>query len=131
VADENSAPYWSAAARHILALPCCSRCGKFTLPPDVSCPHCHSLEPGFRYEPVAGRGRVRTWTIVRRSFLAGFNVPFVLVDVQLDDQPHVRMIGRLLDGIEAPICIGARVVVAFEDLSPVLAVPAFTLADAV
>ena len=70
---------------------------------------------------------MRTWTIVRQSYLTGFDVPFVLVDVQLDDHPSVRMIGRLLDGPEALLRIGDAVTVAFEDLAPGVAVPAFSL----
>ncbi len=127
VPDSTSAPYWEACARHILTLPRCSRCGEFTLPPDITCPHCHSIDPAFTFEPVSGRGKIRTWTIIRQSFLTGFDVPFLLVDVQLDDQPSVRMVGRLLDGPETKLRIGDAVSVAFEDLAPGIAVPAFSL----
>lgn len=130
VPDESSAPYWAACAEHVLKLPRCSNCGEFTLPPDVTCPHCQSPEPDFKFEPVSGRGKVRTWTVIRHSFLSGVEVPFLLVDVQLDEQPHIRMVGRLLDGPEAELHIGDGVAVAFEQLSPEFAVPAFTLADA-
>jgi uncharacterized OB-fold protein len=125
VPDESSAPYWAAAAEHVLKLPRCSKCREFTLPPDLTCPSCHTLEPEYRYEPVSGRGTVRTWTIVRHSFLKGFDLPFMLVDVQFDDQPSVRMIGQLLDGPETPIQLGDAVEVAFEDLAPGVSVPAF------
>jgi hypothetical protein len=127
VPDETSAPYWAACARHELTLPRCSVCHEFTLPPEISCPNCHSLEPGFTFEPVSGRGTVRSWTIVRQSFLSGFDVPFMLVDIALDDQPHIRMIGRLLDGVDAPVRLDAAVSIAFEDLAPDMAVPAFRL----
>lgn len=127
VPDEVSAPYWAACADHVLTLPRCSRCGEFTLPPDSTCPHCHSFDPQFSFEPVSGAGKVRTWTVIRRSFLQGFDKPFLLVDVQLDEQPTVRMIGRLLDGPETPLRVGDRVCVAFEDLAPGISVPAFTL----
>lgn len=130
VPDEVSAPYWAACARHVLTLPRCSRCAEFTLPPDSTCPHCHSLDPEFTFAPVTGNGKVRTWTIIRQSFLGGFDVPFLLVDVQLDDQPHVRMIGRLLDGPETVLRIGDPVRIAFEDVAPGVAIPAFALAVA-
>lgn len=130
VPDEVSAPYWAACADHVLTLPRCSRCREFTLPPDSTCPHCHSLDPQFAFEPVSGRGKVRTWTVIRQSFLQGFDVPFLLVDVQLDEQPSVRVIGRLLDGPETPLSIGDRVAVAFEDLASGISVPAFALEKA-
>jgi uncharacterized OB-fold protein len=95
----------------------------------VVCPHCHRTDPAFAFEPVSGRGSVRSWTTVRQSFLPGFDedLPFVLVDVELDDQRDLRMIGRLLDGPDAPLHLGDRVTAAFEDLAPGVAVPAFVL----
>jgi uncharacterized OB-fold protein len=125
VPDESSAPYWAAAAEHVLKLPRCTRCGAFSLPPDLTCPSCHTLAPDYAYEPVSGRGTVRTWTVVRHSFLKGFELPFMLVDVQLDDQPEVRMVGQLLDGADTPIACGDPVEIAFEDLAPGVAIPAF------
>jgi uncharacterized OB-fold protein len=125
VPDETSAPYWAAAAKHVLKLPRCSNCAEFTLPPDITCPSCHTLEPNFTYEEVSGRGKVRSWTVVRHSFLKGFELPFILVDVQLDDQPQVRLIGQLVDGPNTPISLGDAVAVAFEDVAPGVAIPAF------
>jgi uncharacterized OB-fold protein len=132
VPDERSQPYWDAAARHELAMARCSRCGAFSMPPDTVCSHCHRSDPEFTYVSVSGRGVVRSWTVMHQSFLPGFDdlVPFVLVDVELDEQPDLRTIGRLLDGPDAPLAIGARVVVAFEDLAPGVSVPAFELAAA-
>jgi uncharacterized protein len=108
-----------------LKLPRCGQCRAFTLPPDIVCPHCKSAEPAYGYEPVSGRGKVRTWTVVRHSFLQGFELPFVLVDVELDDQPDLRMVGRLLGDADAPLFLGERVEVAFEELVPGVAIPSF------
>lgn len=129
VPDERSAPYWEAAARHVLTLARCARCRAFAIPPDQTCPHCGSTDPGFAFEPVSGHGTVRSWTIVRQSSLPGFaaEVPFVLVDVALDEQPELRMIGRLVDGPEAELRLGARVAPAFEDVADGVSVPAFVL----
>ncbi len=127
VPDALSAPFWQAAARHELTLAQCAKCGEVTLPPDVTCPHCHTTEPDFAFVPVPGTGRVRTWTVIRRSFLAGFENPFVLVDVELDGHSDLRIVARLLDGADVPLTIGARVAVEFEDIAPGVAVPAFRL----
>lgn len=128
--DESSAAFWAAAARHVLTVAKCSRCGEMTLPPDVSCPHCLSTDPQFTFEPVSGRGRIRTWTVIRQSFLRGFTVPFLLVDVELEDQPQVRMVARLLEPVDVALAIGMPVKAAFEDLAPGVAVPAFVLETA-
>jgi uncharacterized protein len=127
VPDEQSAPFWDAALDHVLTVARCSRCASFTHPPDVVCPNCHSTDPGFVFTPVSGRGTVRSWTVMRQSFLQGFDVPFVLVDVELVEQADLRLIGRLLDGPDAPLKIGDAVCLAFEDIAPSVSVPAFTL----
>jgi uncharacterized OB-fold protein len=130
VPDEQSAPFWRAAAGHVLSLARCSRCGAFSHPPDVVCPHCGSTDPGFVFTPVDGAGTVRSWTVMRQSFLPGFDdVPFVLVDVELAAQPDLRLIGRLVDGTGAPLQAGASVELVFEDVAPGVAVPAFALGD--
>jgi uncharacterized OB-fold protein len=127
VPDEQSAPFWSAAAEHILVLARCSRCGTFSHPPDLACPHCGSTDPDFVFTPVDGTGTIRSWTVMRQSFLPGFDVPFVLVDVELEAQADLRMIGRLVDGPGAAIRIGSAVSIAFEDIAPHVSVPAFAL----
>ena len=129
VPDDRSRPYWDAAADHVLAVARCSVCDAYSIPPDVVCQHCHSTEPDFTFVPVSGRGVVRSWTVMHQSFVPGFDdlIPFVLVDVELEEQPDLRAIGRLLDGPDAPLEIGTPVVVAFEELAPGVSVPAFEL----
>lgn len=129
VPDERSSGFWEATARHELALARCARCGGLTHPPGVACPHCLSTDPAFAFVPVDGRGTVRSWTVLRDSFLPGFapDIPFVLVDVELDAQPDLRLIGRLVDGPDAALHLGDRVVTVFDDLADGVAVPAFAL----
>jgi uncharacterized OB-fold protein len=91
------------------------------------CPHCGTTQPEFVFVPVSGRGVVKSWTVVRRSFLPGFDVPFVLVDVELVEQDDLRLIGRLLLDPEISPQIGDAVTVSFEDILPGVAVPAFAL----
>jgi hypothetical protein len=82
------------------------------------------------FEPVTGNGMIRSWIVLHDSFLPGFadDLPFVLVDVELDEQRDLRMIGRLLDGPNIALHIGDRVAVAFEDLNDAVSIPAFELA---
>ncbi|MGI5218832.1 Zn-ribbon domain-containing OB-fold protein [Nocardia sp. CA-290969] len=130
VPDDLSAPYWAAAARHELALARCARCARFDIPPGLTCSHCGTTDPAYRFERVSGRGVVRSWTIVRRASSVGFagEVPYLLVDIELDEQPGLRMIGRLLDGPDTELAEGLAVQVAFEDIAAGTAIPAFTVA---
>lgn len=129
VPDERSAGYWAAAGEHVLAIARCSNCGRFAMPPGMVCSGCLGTEPTFVFEPVSGAGTIRSWTIIRQAFLPGFvnDVPYVLVDVELDEQADLRMIGRLVDGVDREFAIGDRVTVAFDDRTDEVAVPGFTL----
>jgi uncharacterized OB-fold protein len=128
IPDECSARYWQATASGELALARCSRCQAFTHPPEVVCPTCHHPDPKYAFEPVARSGQIRSWTVVRQAFLPDLDVPFVLVDVELDGVPGVRLIGRLTDGPESQLHLGDRVHVVFDDTGG-QAVPAFSLGE--
>ena len=127
VPDDTSAEYWAAAAQHVLTVARCGRCAMLTLPPDVVCTACGSTDPAYEFIVVTGNGVVRSWTVIRQSFLPGFDVPFILVDVELAEQADLRVIGRLVDGVDAEPALGAPVRVVFEDLTAGIAVPAFEL----
>lgn len=130
VADELSAPYWEAARRHESVLPRCAACGRCDLPPEIVCRRCGSATPDWHYQPVSGRGTVRSWTVVRRSFLPSFETPFVLVDVEVEEEDDLRVIGRLLDTLDVDdpgLQIGTPVRTVFEDVGDDHAVPAFRL----
>jgi uncharacterized OB-fold protein len=65
--------------------------------------------------------------MVRQSFLPGFDamVPYLLVDVELDEQPGLRLVARLLGEVPSDLHIGNRVRTTFEEIAPGVAVPAF------
>lgn len=132
VPDERSAGYWSAAAQGVLAIQCCDHCGRLAMPPDIVCVGCRSPEPSFHDQPVSGRGAVRSWTVMRTAFLPGFAslVPYTLVDVELDEQEDLRVVGRLLHGAPSELIIGARVETVFEEIVPGCHVPGFALSEA-
>ena len=124
VPDERSREFWAAAAAHTLVMARCSTCNQFSHPPDDVCPHCGSADARFEFVPLDGSGRVRSWTLVRQSFLPGFDVPFVLVDVELSAQADLRLIGRLVDGPGVQLQLDLPVRLVFEDLVPGVAIPA-------
>ena len=129
VSDTTSAGYWEATARGEFALPQCSECLQYAMPPTTVCHECGSSDPRYTYVQIDGAGSVRSWTIVRDAFLPGFadDLPYLLVDVELDVQPQLRMIGRLVDGIDAPLAIADRVTMVFDAIAEGVAVPCFTL----
>lgn len=126
--DDLTRPYWEAARNGRSVLPRCSSCGRFDLPPDIVCRRCGSTNPCWTWEPVSGRGALRSWTVARQAFLPGIDTPYVLADVELDEQDDLRTIARL-DGAEPDaLRIGDRVVTDFEPAGE-WAVPVFRLVE--
>jgi hypothetical protein len=95
--DERTAEYFAGAARGELVLPRCDSCNRFVWYPEEECPHCGARS--FTWTRVSGRGRVFTWTVVRRAFLPAFEemVPFVTALVSLEEDPAVRIVSYIVD----------------------------------
>ena len=95
--DERTAEYFAAAARGELMLPRCDGCNQLVWYPEEECPHCGAHS--FTWTRVSGRGRVFTWTVVRRTFLPAFEemVPFVTALISLEEDPAVRIVSYVVD----------------------------------
>ena len=128
--DELSEPFWKAAKERLLTIQRCQHCGHYSHPPEHVCPQCVALEPSFKFEPVSGRGKIKSWVVMRDAFLPGFvdELPFVIAVIELDEQPGLRMLTQVLDGADAPIKIGVPVHVEFVDVTDEITLPQFRLA---
>jgi uncharacterized protein len=91
--DRDTAGFWEAARRHELAILACQDCGAVLHMPRAYCHHCGSWSVGWR--EVAGRGALRSWTVVDHQSHPAFPVPYTVVLVQLDEAPEVRLVGHL------------------------------------
>ena len=99
-----------------LALQACKRCDAVQFPPEDVCRACGSLELGAR--PSAGRGVVVSVAVVHHAVhpLLRPHVPYAVALVALDDAPHVRLLGNVLNRPHDAVAIGDPVRVVFEAL---------------
>lgn len=109
----TSLPFWAAARRHELSLQRCGACHKFIYYPRERCPHCFSDRLGW--ERVSGRGKVYSYTVVRRASSRAFDQPYVLAIVELDE--GVRMTTDI-EAAPERVKVGIPVVVHFDDVTP-------------
>jgi uncharacterized OB-fold protein len=111
---ETSRPFWDAAKQHRLQLQHCGGCQSFIYYPRDRCPHC--LSDQLELRPVSGKGKVYSYTTVRRASVRSFaDKPYVLAIVELDEGV------RMTTNIEAPpesVKIGMPVTVFFDDVTP-------------
>lgn len=129
--DDVTRFYWDAAAAHRLVLQRCRSCTKLQYPPEVCCVHCQGDE--FEVSEISGRGVIYSYAEVSRALHAGFleAVPYVVVIVELDVQPGLRILSNLVDvPAGTSLTCGMPVEVVFEDRGAIT-LPQFRLASAV
>lgn len=122
VPDPESQPYWDAAARHALELPYCDACARYVFPPR---PACTSCPDELRWVAVSGRGTVYSFAVMHESYMRGFDPPYLVAQIELDEQPGLRLTTNLIGCEPDDARIGMRVEVAFEDRGEGVAVPQF------
>jgi uncharacterized OB-fold protein len=105
-------PYWDAAAAGRLAIQRCGSCRRFVHFPRPRCPGCGSAELSF--EPVSGKGTVETFTVIHRSFVPGFEGPYVAAWIALPEQEGLRAFGNVTGCSPNEVSIGMPVEVWFE-----------------
>ena len=99
-----------------LSLQQCQRCERVQFPPEDVCRACGSFELGAK--TCGGRGVVESVAVVHHAVHPALRsrVPYAVVLVALDDAPHVRLLGNVLNRPPDDIAIGARVRVVFEEV---------------
>lgn len=98
--DRDSEPYWRALSEGRFELQGCDACGALRWPPRAICNRCRSFEESWR--EVDRGGRVVSWTRTHQVFAPNCRdaVPYYVVQVALDIQPDILMIGGWLGDAE-------------------------------
>ena len=92
----------------------CGACNSFIYYPRDRCPQC--LSERLEWQRVSGRGKLYTYTIVRRASTRSFaDKPYVLAIVELDEGPRMT---TNLEALPDRIKIGMPVTAYFDDVTP-------------
>ena len=108
--DPDTAGYFAAARRGELAVKGCRACGAVLHLPRALCPVCGSADTAWR--PVAGHGRLYSWTTAEHQVHPAFPVPYTVVLVDLDEVP-ARLVG-VLPGRQEQLQVGQPMRVRFD-----------------
>jgi uncharacterized protein len=111
VTEANEA-FWTGGEVGELRIQRCGVCGWWAHPPRSMCRRCQSRDLGP--EPVSGHGRVWSFTVSRLAWGRGLEAPYVVAEVELDDQPGLHLITSLVDVAIDDVEIGQAVQVRFE-----------------
>jgi uncharacterized OB-fold protein len=117
--DRDTGGYFAAAARGQLAIRMCNGCDAVLHLPVAYCYRCGSWDG--RWETVAGRGRLYSWTVVAHQVHPAYPVPYTVVLVELADHPEARLVGQLPGRPE--LTAGQAMEVWFETVSDGVVLP--------
>ena len=114
--DADTAPFWAATAAGHLAICRCQDCGLWLQPPLERCRACAGPTA---FVAVPGTGVISTFVIQRQAAVVGYfdKVPYAVALVDLDEQPGLRLPGRVV-GIDVDdVTVGMRVKARIEKLA--------------
>ena len=128
--DEDTKPYWDGCRDHQLRIQRCADCQEYRFPPRPMCPACHSMNQ--EWVPVSGRGKVFSWVVIHPPVLPAFQeeAPFSVALIQLEEDPRLRLLGRVLDISNDELAPDIAVEVTFDDVTDELTLPAWRRAVA-
>ncbi len=121
--DNETLPWWQAAAEHRLVVQRCADCDHLRLPPAPICPECRSSHSDWK--ELSGRGELYTYTVVHRAVARDQELPFVIAVIALEGAGGVRIISNIVDANPEELEVGMPVELIWEDMGPDLAIPRF------
>ena len=114
-------PWFDACNREVLLLQKCNACNKHQFYPRIICSHCGAGQPDW--VEVSGRGRIASFSIVRRAISKAYEAPYVVALIELEEGPVMmsNIVGCDPDMVE----IDQAVNVTFEAWSDDITLPVF------
>jgi uncharacterized OB-fold protein len=109
----ESRAFWTGGQNGELLITRCHGCEHFFHPPGPACWRCRSTD--VAPEPVSGKATVAAFTVNRQTWIPGFEPPYVVAMVELEDEPDVRLITNVVDVPVDQVRVGMAVEVFFED----------------
>ena len=105
--------FWQGGAEGELRFQGCTACRSLIHPPSPVCPVCLGRE--FETRAVSGRGRVFSFTINHQPWIPGFDPPYVIAIVVIEEQPDVRLTTNIVGCAPEDVFIDMPVQVTFEE----------------
>jgi len=129
IPEYGAEPFWDAANEGRLVMQQCKGCSRYRWQPAPLCTFCG--DDRYEWSGLSGRGRVTTWTVVTHPVhpAAVSRVPYVVVEVELNEQAGLRMISNLIGCDPDAIDFDAEVALAFTQHPAGQALPVFRLAN--
>ena len=110
--NDDSAFFWEGVEKGDLRIQRCLDCTMLRHPPRPMCPACRSLE--WDAIVASGRGVIYSYVIHHHPPVYGFETPFAIALVELEE--GTRIVGNVLGLEPAEVQVGMPVEVSFESI---------------
>ncbi len=111
--DDTNRVFWTSGESGALAILRCRACSLWLHPPAPICPSCLSRD--LTPQPVSGRGTLVSFTVNHQPWIPGFDPPYVIALVELDEQPGLRITSNLVGCAIDRVEIGLPVEILFDE----------------
>jgi len=115
--------YWKSGARGALCFLRCDGCKTYVHPPAPVCPSCLSRQ--LAPAAVSGRARLVTWTVNHHPWIPGFDPPYVIAIVEIEEQAGLRVTTNLVNCAPEALRPDLPVQVLFEEREDGVFLPLF------
>jgi uncharacterized OB-fold protein len=122
VTEENE-HFWKGGADGRLRMLRCRACLTYVHPPAPICPSCRGRE--VAPDVLSGRGRVAAFTVNHQPWIPGFDPPYVVAIVELEEQAGLRLTTNIVGCPIEDVSIGMPVRVRFEEAGEGVYLPLF------
>ncbi len=126
--DDENRHFWEGGRDGELKFLACTACDHLIHPPAPVCPACLGRDCEAR--TVSGRAEVYTFTINHHPWVPGFDPPYVVAIVELEEQVGLRLMTNIVGCPIDEVHIGMQVEVCFEELEDGAYLPLFRPASA-
>lgn len=106
------ADYWQSCQQKNLRIQRCQQCRYWIHFPESVCPKCASTH--LQFEAVSGNGTIESFSIVERSFVAGFEQAYAIAWIALPEQNGLRTMSNIINCDLNSLHIGMSVRCVFE-----------------
>ena len=104
--------FWRSGEDGRLRFVGCGSCERIHHPPVPRCPHCGSRE--LAPKAVSGRATVVGCTVNRQPFIPGFDPPYSIALVEIEEDPTIRLMTNVVGCEPEDVHVGMAVQVTFE-----------------
>jgi hypothetical protein len=107
VITDRTAAFWTGGASGELLIARCQTCGWWLHPPLPVCRRCRGAD--IAPEAVSGRASLWSYTVNRYPWAPSLTPPYLIAEVELEEQAGLRLMTALAGVDEATIGMALRV----------------------